>query len=148
VGTGRLVRVSVHSATRAVFSGRHVLAGSGLALPALAELTGEARVEEEGLRVVVYTSALSVLVVGALSAVFLFSGLHVFFSRPGLGTGIAGGLLLAVGSWLLQQIPRTGREVAADVARVLEAMARTRRPELQPGAASQGPGGSGGREAT
>lgn len=119
--TGRLVRVRVESPVKAVFSARPELAGSSLGLPALAHLAGEAEVRSDGLRVTVSAPALSVLVVGALAGVFVLGGLELFLSHPRLGTAMAGGALALVGSWLLRQVPKAGREVAADAARALAA---------------------------
>jgi hypothetical protein len=127
-GAGRLVRVTVQHPGRALFSGRHALAGRGLTFPVLAELTGEALVEGDQLRLAVYAPAASVLVVAALSGIFLLGGLQVFLARPGLGTVLGGGALVAVGAWLLSQIRQAGRDVAADAAQVLQEMSRAQRP--------------------
>jgi len=132
-GTGRLVRVQVQSGTGAVFSARHTLVGAGLALPVLADFSGEASLERDRIRITVSASAANVLVVGALSGVFLLGGLQLFLGQPGLGTALAGGVPIALASWLLRQIPKAGREVAADVAQVLETMTRGRRGLDGPG---------------
>lgn len=139
-GTGRLVRVRVQTPDRAVFSARHDLSGASLGIPVLADFAGEAAVERDGLRVIVSASALSVIVVGALAGVFLLGGLRVFLARPGLGTALLGAALVAAGSWLLRQIPRAGRDVASDAARVLEMMTPSPRLPVRPDGATRSTG--------
>jgi hypothetical protein len=123
-GTGRLVTVTVVGRSRARFAERHNLIGANLGLLSHTRLSGEVRLEAGFVRVTVYASAPSILLVGGIAGVFILGGLHLFLSSPSLGTALAGAACVGAGSWLALQISRAGHEVAADAAHILGLMAR------------------------
>jgi len=116
-GAGRLVRVTVKSASRASFAERRGLFSH-------TKLAGEILLEGEQIRVTVFASAFSVLAVGGTASIVALGGLRLFLSHPSLGTALFGGLYVAGAAWLAGQISKAGRDVAADAARILGAMAR------------------------
>jgi len=123
-GTGRLVRVTVESASRASFSERNGLVGADLGLFSHTALTGEIRLETGQIRVTVYASAFSILAVRGMAGILVLGGVHFFLSHPTVGTAVLGCVYVAGAAWLARQVSKAGREVAADVARILGTMAR------------------------
>jgi hypothetical protein len=123
-GTGRLVRVTVESVSRASFAERHALVGAELGLFSHTALAGEIRLEGDQVRVTVYASAFSILAVGGTAGILILGGLHLFLGRPSVGTALFGALYAAGGAWLARQISKAGCEVAADAAHILGVMAR------------------------
>jgi hypothetical protein len=115
--TGRLVRVTVKSASRASFAERRGLLSH-------TKLAGEILLEGDQIRVTVFASAFSVLTVGGTAGIVALGGLRLFLGHPSLGTALFGGLYVAGAAWLAGQISKAGREIAADAAHILGVMAR------------------------
>lgn len=123
-GTGRLVSVRVESPWRAHLSDGRTPGSRGPGRLVVTDLAGEVLLRAGYLRVTVYASAFAVLSIGALASVLIIGGLRFFLGVPTVGTAIVGLVLAAMGGWLLEQLPRVGREVAEDAAHVLGVMLR------------------------
>jgi len=123
-GTGRLVRVTVESASRGSFAERHGLVGADLGLFSHTALTGEIRLETGHIRVTVYASAFSILAVRGTAGILVLGGVHFFLSHPTLGTALLSSVYVAGAAWLARQVSKAGREVAADAARTLGMLVR------------------------